>query len=347
MSKRPFKAPRRAAAPRAPRRNIAQKIENPVVEKISVKLLRLYLFSAYAFISLVIFYFSYSSYDSYMNRKHLEMEAAAYEIETNFANTLGYAESVLSHINRQILASKGTNEEIVGILSSFNRAHYGYSSKKDMLSAGMFYWVDANKMLTASSVGSITSPIDLSSRDYLENTARDPWRIYTGSPVVGAASGQYVIPAGVGVVDAQDRYVGTAVVSFKIYNLVEKFKRLVEYYKTDFAILDNSNKVLMESAPGLVSENVDLMNNLQLSNESLHQELISKFSPFQPKNSYVILHNLEKFPYKILVGYQNNSLTREVIIEMLPHLIEFLVISIFFATTWYLLMLAAKKHVRF
>lgn len=341
MSKRPYKPRAKSSY------NFSQKIERKPDNKVSGKLLQSYLFTAYAFISVVIIYFSYCSYDSYMTRKRLEMEAASHEIETNFSNTLSYAESVLSHINRQILASSGTNEAIADILASFNRAHYGYSSIKDTLSAGMFYWVDSNKMLIASSTGAVASPIDLSSRDYLINTEQDPWRIYSGSPIVGAASGQYVIPAGVGVVNGRDQYIGTSVVSFKIYNMVEKFKRLVEYYKTDFAILDNNNKILMESAPGLVSENLELMDNLRLATDSIHPESVSDFSPFQQKNSYVIVRNLEKFPYKVLVAYQNNILTRGVLIEMLPHLIELLVITIFFATVWALLRLATKKHITF
>lgn len=325
------KKPARPA--RKPSRNFGHKIEHAPkrqpLPKTNLKLITSYALVTYVFVSLVIITFSYCTYSSYMERKLLQMDAAAYEIELNFSGTLSYAESVLNHINRQISTSKVSNDQIAEILSSFNRSHYGYNSIKDMLSAGMFYWVDANQQLVASSAGPITSPIDLSSRDYLNKTMQDPWRIYSGAPIVGAASGQYVMPAGVGVVDSKGNYVGTSVVSFKIYNLIERFKRLTDYYKTDFAILDENNKVLLESNTGLFSKNTELLNDLKICDESLHREFVSSYSPLS-KGHYVIVRNLEKYPYKVVIGNKQSEMTSEMVLEMMPHMIEFLAITIFF-----------------
>jgi two-component system sensor histidine kinase ChiS len=287
------------------------------------------LWLSYALVVAVIVGFAARDYKNYLRNKRLQMESAAYEIEMNFTNTLGYAESVLNYLNRQIANSKNTNAEITKILSSFNQSHYGYDSIKDMLSAGMFYWVDSKKRLIASSAGPI-NPIDLSSRDYLENTKKDPWRIYSGTPVVGALSGQYVIPAGVGLVNNNGDYVGTSLVSFKLYNLVEKFKRMTGFYKTDFAIMDNNNKVILESESGLFSEDMSLMSDLRFSDNALREELVSNFSPFRGDGSYIIIRKVEKYPYKILIGYQNCIITRELLTEMVPYLIELLMITAFF-----------------
>lgn len=287
------------------------------------------LWLSYALVVAVIVGFAARDYKNYLRNKRLQMESAAYEIEMNFTNTLGYAESVLNYLNRQIANSKNTNAEITKILSSFNQSHYGYDSIKDMLSAGMFYWVDSKKRLIASSAGPI-NPIDLSSRDYLENTKKDPWRIYSGTPVVGALSGQYVIPAGVGLVNNNGDYVGTSLVSFKLYNLVEKFKRMTDFYKTDFAIMDNNNKVILESESGLFSEDMSLMSDLRFSDNALREELVSNFSPFRGDGSYIIIRKVEKYPYKILIGYQNCIITRELLTEMAPYLIELLMITAFF-----------------
>ncbi|MES2961915.1 MAG: cache domain-containing protein [Pseudomonadota bacterium] len=311
--------------------------------KINDRLIITYAIVAYAITILVISGFAYNNYDTYVKAKRLEMEAAAYEIEMNFTSTLGYAESVLNYINRQISVSKADNLEVSKILGSFNQSHYGYNSIKDVLSAGMFYWIDSNKRLVASSAGPI-SPIDLSARDYLENTKNDPWKIYTGMPVVGAASGQYVIPAGVGVVDIAGEYVGTSVVSFKLYNLTEKFKHLVSFYKTDFAILDANNKVLLESETGLFSEDHELMDNLNFSVDSLRQEMVSCLSPFKQKGSFIILRNAQNYPYKILIGYQNSTLSWEILCEIMPQFIEILIITMFFVTMLVLFRVQRRKE---
>lgn len=318
-----------------------------VTKKVDSNLLSWCLLVAYLLIASIIIYFSYRSYDSYMAKKRLEMDAAAYEIEMSFTSTLGYAESVLNYINRQISISKASNAEINNILSSFNQSHYDYDSIKETLSVGMFYWVDDSKRLIASSAGPILTPIDLSTRDYLMNTEKNPWKIFTGAPVVGAVSGQNVIPAGVGVVNSNNKHIGTTVVSFKMDNLLEKFKGLVSYYKTDFAILDRDNKVLIESAPELFSKNNNFVNSLKISDDSLHHEMVSEFSPFNQEGRYIVVRNVEKYPYKILVSYQNSLLTRGVLLEMLPHLIELLISTALFITAFVLLRRAVKKHVTF
>ena len=78
---------------------------------------------------------------------------------------------------------------------------------------------------------------------------------------------------------------------FKLYNLTEKFKHLVSFYKTDFAILDANNKVFLESENGLFSKDHELMNNLNFSIDSLHQEMVSCLSLFKQKGSFIILRN--------------------------------------------------------
>lgn len=325
MSRKPYK-PRRISS-----RNLSYKVdqEKGRAHKTVAKNFFAYVVASYVVMALSIIYFSFLAYDSYMKSRNLEMEAAAYEIEMSFTNSISYAESVLNYVNRQIVLSKATNAEIAEILSSFNRSHRGYNSIKDVLSVGMLYWVDEEKRLVASSSGAIVTPIDLSSRDYLSRTKDDPWKIYTGSPVIGAASGQYVMPAAVGVY-SNGKYFGTSVVSFKVYNLVEKFKRLTGYYGDDFAILDSNNKLLMESESGLFSEDKTLLSKLEFSTHSLHPGLVSKFSPFKQNGHYLIVRNMEKYPYKILIGTQNSVLTKEIMLRIMPHLIELVLVTIFF-----------------
>jgi hypothetical protein len=311
---------------------MAQGDSRKLLAQISVS--KIYILVCYFLIASTVCYFSYLSYQTYLEKKRTEMSEVAYEIEMNFINTLSYAESTLNHINRQIANSKKTNAAVAEILTSFNTESYSYNSIKDVLSVGMFYWVDANKFLVASSAGPIISPIDLANRDYLEFAKNDPNKIHTGSPIVGASSGQRVIPAGVALVSKNGAYVGTSVVSFKIDNLVEKFKRLAGHYQTDFAILDDSNKVLIESERGMFSKNVDLLKKLNNEDASLREETITEFDPLNSDGSYVMLRNVRGYPYKILVSYENKVLLSYIQFENLPNLIELLIFTSFFVMIW-------------
>ncbi len=274
------------------------------------------------------------------------MEAATYELEMNFVNLLGYAESFLGHISHQISVSKPlTNKRVYEILGSFSQEQQSYNALKDVLTVDMFYWIDANDYLIASTEGLVPSQISLSKREYLSKTKIEPWKIHTGRVTIGAMSGQYVLPAAIGVLDARDEYLGTAVVSFQVRNLMERFKQLIARYKIDFAILDENSKMLMESEEGLVARANDLFGELKISNELANQEMISDFSPLKSNGRYVMIRNVEKYPYKILVSYKNNLLVYELFFEVLPHLIEFLIITIFFATIVVFLHSSKRKNV--
>lgn len=285
----------------------------------------------YSVVFLTITYFAYSSYKSYLDRRYLELSAAAYEVEISLDNMLDYGESVLNYLNRQIAISGGSNYNIRKIFNSFSESYKDYSEIKNILSVGNFYWIDASNHLAISSQGFFSKSIDVSSRDYLVNTSKTPWKIFTGEPSVGAASGQYVIPAGVGVVNSAGKYLGTTVISFKVYDMITKFKNIVNNDNIDFAVLNKSGKVLLESQAGLFSEDQDLAKNLKLYSDLARQEVVSEFSFFHPKGNYAIIRSDEKYSYKILAGYQNGVIAKGALAEIIPHLIELLIVTIFFA----------------
>ena len=297
-----------------------------------------YLFLTYGLFILTVLCFAWGSFDSYLERKTLEMKSAAYEIEFNLTNTLDYTESVLNFINRKIVSTKGNKQQISKIFKAFKGSHGDYGSIKDSLSDGMFFWIDVNKFLSVSSkYGIIKIPLDVSKRDYLAYSQKTPWKIFTGAPTIGSSSGDYIIPAGVGVSD-ENSYIGTTAVGFKVRSLVDKFSKLVGVYKVDFAILDKNNKVLMESVSGMFSQNSNLARSLELPNKSLvgyREVVVSEFSLTDPRGFYIIERNFEKYPYKVLIGSQNGLITKSASSQIWPHLIELLIVTIFFLTILY------------
>jgi hypothetical protein len=272
--------------------------------RLSLKVFGNYTLISCLILSAVIISFAYRTYNSYIEKKRLEMDLVAYEIEMNLDNTFGYAESLLNYINYRIISSKADNKKIAEILASFDESNQGFNTIKNMLSAGMFYWIDAKNQLVASSAGNLVAPVDMSNRDYLANTQKNPWKIYIGKPVIGAISGLDVIPAAVGAVDAGNNYTGTSVVSFKICDLLDRLGKMAHNYKTDFAIIDLEGKIVMESKVGVASD--------------------------AKKDGYILSRNIAKYPYKILVSYDKTRMRNEIFFELLPSLIELLTIVALF-----------------
>jgi hypothetical protein len=316
----------------------------PKLYQIGKDALTKYLIVSYIIIVCTVAYFATRSFDSFLERENMKMESTVYQIEMAFTNTLDYTESVLNYVNRKIAISGGKKEKVNDILKSFNSIDSDYTSVRDVLSTGIFFWIDSHKMLSMSSeYGVLKMPVNVSGRDYLAQTEQTPWKIFTGNPVVGAASGQYVIPAGVGVADNKGEYIGTVAVGFKVYDLVERFSKLSRRNKTDFAILDAKNKILMESNEGLFSEDNELAKALHAITSDKTETIVLDYSVFSPGSKYVMVRDFEKYPYKIVVAIQNNVITSGAFSEIWPHIVEIIIVTIFFGTMLYFIRTVLKR----
>ena len=197
--------------------------------------------ACYLISSFMIGYYAHKSYKTFFAEKKFMMEIASYKIASDLVNIFDHAESALNDINKKIVTSNRSNAALSDIMIEAGKS-YDKNLLKFELSTGKYYWIDAaNRLIANSEAGLIKNPIDLSNRDYLQNTATDPRKICVGEPIVGASSGQYVMPMGVGAQDASGRYVGTMAVSFKLSDLAVRYKEISDSYKVNFALLSANN----------------------------------------------------------------------------------------------------------
>ena len=305
-----------------------------------------YLLMGYLFICLTMVVLIDRTCKNYLERERMRMESTAYDIEVGFANTLDYTESVLNYINRQISMKRNNKNQINRIITDFNSAENDFRLIRDLMSTGMFYWIDDHQMLTISSFfGVVKIPVDVSNRDYLRQTENTQWKIFVGSPTTGVISGQYVIPAAVGVAAPDGRYIGTTVISFRVDKLMDRFSNLAKRNKVDFAVLDAQNKIVMESKQGMFSEDHNLMNAVRNSaKEKNNNQLVSDFDLFNPRGNYAVLHSFGKYPYKVVVSFQNKKMISGMLGQIWPHLIKFLILTLFFVMVFYLIRDMLKKE---
>lgn len=286
----------------------------------------------------VLLWLMCKTYLSCMEVKRLEMEAAISKIELSFVGMLDYTESVMNHVGKQIGVSRGSEKEVSEILSSFREKKDDEESVKNTLSISMFSWANDKKFVVLNSqYGFMQRPLDISGRDYLQNTIDNPWMIYTGLPVIGVVSGQQIIPAGLGVENIKSKkYLGSIVLGFTVNSLVERLKKITNIPNLDFTILDKDGKVILESTAGIFSEDKNIFKNVAASHIK-HSEAISQFSLLALDDSYLIAKRTNKHPYIIITGYENSIIARGLVGALWPYALGFIILSILFFTAWYVL----------
>ena len=293
--------------------------------------------ACYLISSAMIGYYAFKSYNTFFAEKRFMMELASYKIGADLVNIFDHAEFSLDKINQKIVMSNRSDKALEAIMLDAGKS-YNQSLLKYELSTGKFYWIDAtNRLVANSETGLIGAPIDLTNRDYLQHTSSAPRKIWVGEPIIGASSGQYVIPMGVGAQDANGRYVGTMAVSFKLSDLALRYGAISDSYNVNFAILNANNEIIFESGSGIFSRDKKLFDDLFSQEINVAEEFVAPFALTKRDNSYVILRASDKYQYKILAGYQNKVLRQELIAKMACCLLQFLIVSLFFIVAMFFL----------
>lgn len=293
--------------------------------------------ACYLISSSMIGYYAYKSYNAFFVEKKFMMELASYKIAADLVNIFDHAEKSLDEINKKIIKSDRSQSELSRVMIEAGKT-YNQTLLKYELSTGKFYWIDAMNHLSANSeIGLIDNPIDLSNRDYLQETTRDPRKIYVGAPIIGASSGEYVIPVGVGAEDVLGNYFGTLVVSFKLSDLKDRYKKIAETYNVNFALLNEKNDIIFESQDGVFKNDRRLSSDISMQEISVSDEFVAPISLRKRVNSYVAVRASDKYQYKILSGYQNKDLQKELAIKMFCSFLQFLIVSLFFVVAMFYL----------
>ncbi len=269
--------------------------------------LRYYFIIVYLLASALIGAYAYKAYKTFFAEKKFMMEIAAYKISLDFVNIFDHAETTLNGINKKILEAK-SDAALATVLIQEGK-NYDQNVVKYELSTGKFYWIDAqNRLIANSEVGLLDDVIDLSNRDYLRQANKDPRHVYLGDPIIGAASGQYVIPVGVGAQDQKGKHAGTMALSFKVAEMSARYKEIADLYGVNFALLGMNNDIIFESKENAFAHDKKLFDELSVQENNLSDEFISSFDLKDRVNSYVALRTSDKYQYKVLVGFQNKFL---------------------------------------
>ncbi|MFM7620758.1 MAG: hypothetical protein ACKO47_04050, partial [Alphaproteobacteria bacterium] len=165
---------------------------------------------------IVVMYFSFIRYKILLERVDNEVEISTNQVENVFIDYANIAEMLLMHLNHKMIETDAfkLNTKITQVLTTFNNDTKVINSLgNNFIAGGMFYWIDNKKNLIASSNGLVSRVINLSNRDYLSKTEKLPLRVQVGSPVIGALSGQSIVPMALGIYNNQGLFAGSLVLS--------------------------------------------------------------------------------------------------------------------------------------
>jgi signal transduction histidine kinase len=263
---------------------------------------------------------TYTTYNAYSERIANDMEKESQRIGYTFATEMDNANYMLTALGKQIIIDGDRDlVKLAKIIKSFDSNEHIYTALS---------WIDpTQRIVISSNTGILEKPVDVSDRDYVRQSAIEPWKMYLGQPVEGRVTNRYVIPATMGLTDYTGKFVGILLISVDIKTLTEHLGNQISQSGISFAIVNKSMTPLLQ-----VAEEKDFAISvfpLKLLDKNAGS-LLMQGNLFLGKGNYFYYHALTTYPYTVLVGY-NLRYSDDVVRGILwSRLLQLLIIASFF-----------------
>lgn len=201
----------------------------------------------------------------------------------------------------------------------------------NLFSWTFFDWINAEGKLlvnTRHGVWQGDDWKDVSFRSYVKASRRKPWMLHFSDPDIGIASGEWIIPAGVGVTNKKGRFLGTISAGFNIAKLSRKVEESLGEEGIHFVILTREGKVALQSLKNgldpkgkdffLVIKKIDFTH---APSGYLQEPLVVQGV------EYSYYRQLKGYPFILVMGYSRDKINQYYTEVLLPRITSFVVIG--------------------
>jgi len=275
-------------------------------------------------------FISFAIYNAQTNSQNTTLEIEAKRIDRIIAEAFDYTNRISVYMGTQI-AEHGS-EDLDFILNLYKKTSGSQYKPSKFFSWTLFDWVDHNNLqLINSRNGIAENPPDMSHRKYSTECRKHPWKLIVSRPAIGNPSGQWVIPAGTGVVDKKGNYLGAVVVGFNIPKLNERIMEVVSTSNISYTILDDEFNIVIQSVDNSLNPNSDYYVQKAEQFKSLDNKDGELKQQIKHKNiTYTHYHKMDDYPYLILTGYNNHLTKKQLVSDIMPRFVELVGIGAFF-----------------
>lgn len=261
----------------------------------------------------------YSSVQNLQNEEKNKLNSTSIIINRAISSNIGYSVYQIYYVAKQISKTGGDKEKINQILSNYKSDSENYF--EIVTNWNMYSWIDHNNQLVVNGFeGVLKKTVDLSDRDYLPITRKNPGRVVFGQPVLGTISKRQILPLSIGVADNNGKFLGTVVFSIDIDKLFSQIRSAVKDDPINFLIIDQDEKLFFKSSLIGDEEMYDLFKQIDLQND--YNRTIFKDKIYNFGNGlFAKINKIEDFGSDVgsfyLLVINDNSLFKKIINDLI------------------------------
>jgi signal transduction histidine kinase len=266
---------------------------------------------------------SWYSYAEHKANVRERLEMAASRVERSFTYSLDYSEYILNFILLQMDGHWSNLAYIDNVLSTLKIDR----ELNTILSWNMLYWANEyHRLMVNSQRHILPKSIDVSTMSNMPATMTEPKIMHLGNPIIGASKRQRVIPATMGAIDAEGRYVGAVGIGFDVEGVVNKLKDVIDMDYIDFTIIDQNFLPVIQ--PSHNSANfyrlIEKFHKMDARDKT--SGVLSEFSFIKQSND-AIFHTIARSPYTLLLSYDKNIAEQEIWKDIFIKFLQFMLVA--------------------
>ncbi len=272
------------------------------------------------------------AYDTFTSESHKiekQLQEEASRIDQAFTREVGRASFLLEAIGRQIIQRNTQDKTIIAqMLRAYDTNNTHYTT---------FLWVDEElQAVTSSSQGILDNPIDVSDRDYIQQSQAEPFRVKIGKPVRGRVSERPIIPLGMGLTDYTGKYIGTVTLSLDIPTLRSVVDEHLQADGLAYALLDPDQHALARNSHAQSTlQSAEIQRGLNSVDAAQEREgVLYAPSLFSDNRTFAYYRFASQYDYLIVVGQENQWTTLRRL--MIPRLVQLGFIAAFLVSLLWL-----------
>ncbi len=282
------------------------------------------------FITIMILsvWYTFSIYNSKENLKEQALFKQGNRINRELVSSFDYVTHLMRFMGKQVTSSNANDLKKIAAMLQGKLITSEYV--REQFSWAMFDWSKPDKKIIVSTAyGILKTPIDVSYRNYAQMADKEPWILHFDPASIGVTSGQWIIPAGMGVADERGNLVGILSMGFNISKLTKNIESAIDKDTTSFVILDKDYKIAIHST----DNNPDRINRDYFKpflQGLIGQNVYGNFNKEIEYNGVVYSSyiKVDGYPYTILMGYNKALAAQQLQETLLPGMIGYSIIGI-------------------
>lgn len=273
--------------------------------------------------------FIWSVYDSREKIKAQVLQKQTSRIERELTTSFDYVSHLMKFLGEQITKHDSIDPHKIAELLRSNLLTNDIARKQ--YSWAMFDWDNPqNQMMVSTMYGVMQEPKSVAHRYFAKMAPKEPWKLHFDSPDIGISSGEWVIPAGMGITNKRGDFIGMLSMAFNIAKFSQKIESAIDAKEVSFIVLDSNNKIALHSFDNkLQNLDKDFLKNALTANNLPEAGAGFLDKPIQYGNAvYSHYSKLDGYPYTILIGYNNIIASKDFRETLLPGIIGICVFAI-------------------